>query len=409
MERSDFQIKIRGYRVECGEVESALNRVSGVKHSVVVAREDSRGEKLLVAYFVPEKGCNLEARAMRFELARRLPDYMVPESIVPLDVLPLGATGKVDRGALPDPGLLIAVSERKADVPSSLIEFELAKIWARILDRESVGRYDNFFELGGHSLLATRMVAEADRLLNCRFPIAVLFQAPTVELLAQRLIDEDWAPAWSSLVPLKTSGSQLPLFLVHGWGGTVFSYLELVQQLPDEQPCYGIQAVGLDGKEVRHTSVEQMAAHYVDEICSFQPEGPISLAGYSMGGLIAFELAQQLLRKGREVAFLGIIDTGFMSGVPWQAYIMRVGSYLPCRMVDHVNSWLRLPLREKGPYIAGRWKALSHWMGSYWSRGPVVEIAKKGAVAPKIPGYDDYFHAVAASYRTLPYLSLIHI
>ena len=157
-------------------------------------------------------------------------------------------------------------------------------IWQTLLRRERVGIQENFFHLGGHSFLVARLAAEISKRLKFQMPMATLFQTPTIESLARRLADENWASPWSSLVPLQPQGSKPPLFFVHGWGGDVFGFLELARHLPPDQPTYGIQAVGLDGKSERHITIEQMAAHYVGEIISFQPEGRFIWRGIRWAG-----------------------------------------------------------------------------------------------------------------------------
>src|SRR5205814_2240329 len=231
---------------------------------------------------------------LKAALKARLPDYMIPAHVEFLSALPLTPNGKVDRRALPMPTLTAAADSREVMPPRNLLELGLIRLWRRLFQREDIGRQDNFFELGGHSLLASQLASEIYKLLGCKLPIAALFQSPTVESLTRRLTRENWAPPWSSLVPLQPLGSQPPLFSVHGVGGDVYGFLELAKLLPPGQPSYGIQAVGLDGKSARHVTVEDMAAHYVKEILSFQRDGPFYLAGYSMGGLIAFEMARQL-------------------------------------------------------------------------------------------------------------------
>src|SRR4029077_21085847 len=176
--------------------------------------------------------------------------------------------------------------------PSTELEKQLCEMWEQLLRIKRVGVHDNFFELGGHSLLAVRLAAEINNLLGYKLPIAALFRSPTVESLSRRLTGGHWAPPWSSLVPLQPLGSKAPIFFVHGCRGDVYGFLGLAQLLAPDQPAYGLQAVGLDGTSARHITVEDMAAHYVKEVRSFQPEGPYFLGGHALGGVIAFEMAQ---------------------------------------------------------------------------------------------------------------------
>jgi thioesterase domain-containing protein len=286
----------------------------------------------------------------------------------------------------------------------------LIRVWRRLFQREDIGPRDNFFALGGHSLLAARLAAEIDKLLGCKLPIATLFQTPTVELLARRLTDDRWAPLWSSLVPLQPQGARAPLFMVHGWGGDVYCFVELAGLLPPDQPVYGLQAVGLDGRRARHTSIEEMAAHYVKEITSFQPAGPVYLAGYSMGGMIAYETAQQLHRQGRRVGLLAMLDSNPSGIIPWFFYGLAMASYLPRRCGWHFRQWWKLPAAEKLRYVQGRWAALRYWLGRLRSQpGPVTVPPPLDSQPPQVPGFSDYYQAVARSYQLRPYPGKVEI
>ncbi|HMI17032.1 MAG TPA: amino acid adenylation domain-containing protein, partial [Bradyrhizobium sp.] len=317
LRRLDSQVKIRGFRVELGEIETVLRETAGVREAVVSLCEDTAGEKRLVACVVAGVNRVPDEPGLKAALKARLPDYMIPAHVEFLSALPLTPNGKVDRRALPKPTLTAAADSGEVMPPRNLLELELIRLWRRLFQQEDIGRQDNFFELGGHSLLAARLATEIDKLLGCKLPIAALFQSPTVESLTRRLTGENWAPPWSSLVPLQPLGAKPPFFLAHGWGGDVFVFLGLAELLAPDQPAYGLQAVGLDGKSARHTTIENMAAHYVQEIRSFQPEGPYYLGGYSMGGLIAFEMAQQLHRLGQRVALLVLFDTMPICVIPW--------------------------------------------------------------------------------------------
>ena len=402
--RADQQVKIRGFRVELGEIETALTSLPEVSNAIVVIREAGPGGKELVAYLVSKNGERPETVRVRGQLAEKLPDYMLPDQIVWLEQLPLTANGKVNRQALPAPAPEASRPTGAATLPLNLLELELIRIWQRIFQREDINRQDNFFDLGGHSLQAIRLAAAIDRLLGCQIPIAALFQCPTIETLARRLSDENWAPRWHSLVPLQTGGSKPPLFLIHGIAGDVYIFTELVKFLGEDQPVYGIQAVGLDGSCQRHTSIEQMAAHYVQEITSFQPEGPVYLAGYSLGGIIAWEIAQQLHRAGRRVALLGLLDSGPMGGAPWIFYVLALLYFVPDRLLFHFRNWWRLPWREKINYHHGRLVALRYWLQiNQKQTAQVTEPPPAAIVVPAPPGFFDYYQAVAAAYLLKPY------
>jgi thioesterase domain-containing protein/acyl carrier protein len=234
---------------------------------------------------------------------------MVPSVFVTLDRLPLTPNGKIDRKALPAPqnGLLQAAEDFVA--PRDAVEQMLAGLWSKVLRVKPVGLRDNFFELGGHSLAAVKLLAEVQKLTGKTLPLATLFQASTVEKLAEILRNDGWTPSWSSLVTMREQGTKDPLFLVHGAEGNVLLYRQLVERLGPDQPAFGLQSQGLNGKGQLPTSIPEMAAHYVKEIMGVQPDGPYLLAGYCLGGTIAFEMAQQLKVLGKEVELVIMLDS----------------------------------------------------------------------------------------------------
>ncbi|MEI8290218.1 MAG: amino acid adenylation domain-containing protein [Verrucomicrobiota bacterium] len=407
--RLDTQVKIRGFRIELGEIESALRAQPEIREAVVVASNDLPDFKRLFAYLVPQTLDQPDIATLRQRLARNLPEYMLPSAVVWLDQLPLTPNGKVNRKALPAPETRDMAVADEISQPRNLLELELARIWQQLFLKENIGRQDNFFNLGGHSLLATRLMAELEKLLGRKIPIATLFQSPTIELLAERLTNEHWAPSWSSLVPLQTEGTKPPLFFMHGWGGDVYVHLKIAKLLPPDQPAYAIQAVGMDGKTARHNTVEGMAAHYVKEIVSFQPDGEVYLTGYSMGGLIAYEVAQQLHRQGRRVAMLALLDTAPIT-VPKAFYGLSMAMYFPGRCLFHLRRWLNMSRHDKLDYLNGRWAALRYWLTQNQRKATPPAIRPDPSVqAPKIAGFDDYYHAIAAAYRVKHYTGSVDI
>jgi amino acid adenylation domain-containing protein len=405
--RGDLQVKIRGYRIELGEIEAVLGAQPEVREAVVVVREDLPGDKRLTAYLVAKTGEKPDVLTMRTRVAEKLPDYMIPAAFMWLDQLPLTPNGKVDRKALLTLEASGAGAPRETSQPVNLLELELTRIWRRLFQRKDVGRQDNFFALGGHSLLAARLAAEIDKLIGCKLPIASLFQSPTIESLARRLTDENWAPPWSSLVPLQPLGSKPPLFFIHGLGGDVYGFLELAKLLPPDQPSYGIQAVGLDGKSPRHTTVEEMAAHYVKEIISFQPDGSFYLTGYSMGGLIAFEVAQQLHRFGRRVALLALLDTEPIGKTPWGFFGLAMSTYIPRRCLFHFLHLWKLPRRGRLNYLRGRWTTLRCLILS--KPPPVTAPPRNDSQPSNEPGFSTYYLEVGSAYRLRPYLGSMDV
>ena len=305
--RLDTQVKVRGFRVEPGEIEAVLRQCPGVADALVMLRQGVSGEPLLAAYLVGE---NVVPAALREWVGARLPEYMVPGAFVPLAAFPLTPNGKTDRAALPAPGAESMVAGRERVAPRNLLEHQLTEIWAEVLGVPEVGITDNYFELGGHSILAVRLMAMVQDRLGRELPLSSLFQGPTVEHQAHLLRERPDPALWSPLVRI-TAGQdgRLPLFAVHPTGGDVLCYHHLARLLGPEQPFYALQARGLDGRSEPLRSIEEMAAEYLRAVRGVQPHGPYQLAGWSFGGVVAYEMAQQLRRDGEEVALVGILDS----------------------------------------------------------------------------------------------------
>jgi amino acid adenylation domain-containing protein len=343
--RVDFQVKIRGYRIEPGEIEAALEKCPGVRECVVIAREES-GEKRLVAYVVAALDRVPAATELRDILKQELPEYMVPADLMFLTALPLTVNGKVDRKALPAPQSVSVSDESEVAAPRDAVESQMVKIWEQVLGKKPIGIRDNFFELGGHSLLAVRLMGRVEKVFGKELPLTSLVQAPTVEKFTELVRQDGSEEMWASIVPLQADGSKPPFFFVHGLGGTVLRFHELARHMVPDQPFYGIQAVGLNGKETCLSCVEDMTDHYTEQLVGVQPEGPYFLGGYSFGGLVALEMACRLIAKGQVVALLAMVDT--YPGAPKSA-----GSL--------VGKFLSLSTRQKLAYLQKR--AKRYWKG----------------------------------------------
>jgi amino acid adenylation domain-containing protein len=306
--RVDHQVKLRGFRIELGEIEAALIQYSGVRDCLVMLREDHPGNPALVAYVVAESISDaVAAPDLAHFLKRKLPDYMVPSAFVWLESLPLTPNGKVDRRALPTPE--IVSPQGTAAPPQTDLEHQLTQIWQTVLGVRNIGIHDNFFDLGGHSLLAVRLLTQIEQALQRSLPLMTLLQAPTIQQLAEILSQEASKASVPCLVPIRSEGSKPPLFCIHAIGGSPLFYQNLLPYLDDDRPLYALQPLGSDGKQTPLTQVEEMAALYLQEIQTLQPQGPYFLAGYSFGGLVAFEIARQLQAQGHSIAFLALIDT----------------------------------------------------------------------------------------------------
>jgi amino acid adenylation domain-containing protein len=321
--RLDEQVKIRGFRIEPAEIESVIEQYAGVQHAVVVAREDRTAEKRLIAYLVLKGEFNRDDIVVF--LQSKLPAYMVPRILIPLNRIPLTSNGKLDKKALPDPDLLPEFGNRKIRPAETENQKMLVAIWTEALHLRQISMDDNFFELGGHSLVAVRVMKMIEDKTNKRFPITTLFEAPTIEKLSRILEQGEKSDSWKSLVTIKPGGNKPPLYIVHGSGLTVLIFHALATGLDPEQPVFGLQARGLNGIDEPFDNMEKIAACYVSEILEQDPQGPYNLAGYSFGGIVAFEMARQLKAMDREVNMLAIFDTNADHSVHFDDWALRMG------------------------------------------------------------------------------------
>jgi amino acid adenylation domain-containing protein len=353
--RLDDQVKLRGFRVEPGEIETVLLRHPDVREAAVVVRDGRRGDKELVAYVVAERP--VAAPELRDFLRRTLPDYMVPAAFVFLDRLPLTANGKVDRRALPEPDRTSGATTQRVE-PTDELERLLVGIWEETLQVSPIGIRDDFFDLGGHSLLAVRVFARLQRRLGHSLPLATLFQAPTIEALAALIRSGGWTSPWKSLVPIQPHGSRVPIFAVPGVGGHVLGFNDLARLLGLDQPFYGLQSVGLSGETEPLTRIEDIAAQFLGEVRAIQPQGPYCLLGACMGGVVAYEMAQQLAAAGQRVSLLALLETWrpvAARGAPRlgspRAAVLR---FAAARMLLYTRTLWQLEPAERREYIKAR-------------------------------------------------------
>ncbi len=307
--RIDHQVKIRGFRIELGEIEAVLHTYPQIQQAVVVLREDISEDKRLVAYIVTSDE-SLTSHQLREFIKGKLPEYMVPTNFVVLDALPLTPNGKVDRKALPAPDRDRYAIQSTLVAPRDTLELKLVQIWEKVLHPTPVGVRDHFFHLGGHSLLAVSLMALIQKELGQNLPLTSLFENATIEQQARIIRSHrDLVQTWSPVVEIQPDGSKPPFFCVHPVGGNVLCYWSLARYLGTEQPFYGLQAKGLDGQTQPLSEIEEMAACYIEAMRVVQPSGPYLLGGWSMGGVIALEMAQQLQQQHQEVALLVLLDS----------------------------------------------------------------------------------------------------
>ena len=309
--RRDHQIKIRGFRVEPGEIEHALKSVAGVTEAIVVAPKTSAGESRLAAYVAG--ATDLDPRALREHLAARLPTHMVPATINIVERFPLTPSGKIDRGAVHrwTPEAVASESGRRS--PRDDLEIVLCDLWAGVLGVSEVGVDDDFFDLGGSSYSMVQLSARIRAETGFSIELTDLYQASTVARLAARFRGGERRMPGVSLIRLRDGDADLPpVFMVHSLTGTLVRFVELKGSMKSGREIYGLQARGLDPDLEPHLDIVEMAADYLAEIRKARPQGPYILYGYSLGGIIAYEVAQQLLAEGADVRLLALGDTDSM-------------------------------------------------------------------------------------------------
>ncbi len=354
--RKDKQVKIGGQRIEIGEVEAVLFDHSGIKSCAVVAKENNHGDKYLAAYIVPEKIPGLTVSELQNHLKQKLPVFMVPSKFVFLEKIPLLPNGKVDRHALQDyDDTSRSNFETEFVSPRDDIELQLKAIWEDVLGVHPVGIKDNFFELGGTSLIAAHLLTVIGTVFSRKLALASLFQAPTIEQLARLLRPQEWSPHVSSLVAMRSGGSKPPFFCVPGNMSIPFINLRhLASSLGPEQPFYGFQ----DGVQ-NPSRIEALAAAYLAEMVAVQSEGPYFLGGLCMGGLVAFEMAQQLLSQGHQVALLALMETVPPRGPGIGMFFNAMALYwhrVTRRLAHHSQATLQLSREEQKLYIRQKMK-----------------------------------------------------
>jgi amino acid adenylation domain-containing protein len=340
--RQDFQVKIRGMRVEIEGIETLLMEHPDVQQAAVVGKKDRFDEETIVAYIVGDR-TTINIGNIRSWLEPKLIDAAIPSAFILLDALPLTANNKLDRRRLPEPN-----RENITIVhPRDRTELELTKIWERVLAVTSIGINDNFFELGGHSLSALQLFAEIEKIWNKRLLLSVLFESPTITKLAQIIRQTADLTNWSPLVAIEPGDRQPPLFCIHPIGGNLFDYYGLAKKLDRNRPIYGLQARGIDGKQPPLDRIEDMASYFIEEIRSVQPQGPYFLLGYSFGGIVAFEMAKQLAGRNQSVEFLGLLDIQSPT-------LPEIHSPLLHRVQFHFNNLKKLTMRGRISYVIDR-------------------------------------------------------
>ncbi len=345
--RQDAQVKIRGQRIEMGEVEVALQEHPNVREVAVLAVAQADGNAL-AAYLAPRTLPGPSLPELHAFLSQRLPEVFIPTRLVTLPALPYLPNGKLDRRALVEAAGQTAAAPppAEAEAPQTLTEAALLPLWCAALDLPRVGRTAHFYELGGHSLSAISLFTQIELLLGRKLPVSLLAQHPTLAQLAAALDQAAPAVPASLLVPLQTSGLRPPFFCVHDVGGSIGPFAQLAEALGPDQPFYALRGRGHDDEAPPHTSHEAMAADYLALVRQVQPHGPYYLGGYCLGGVVAFEMGRQLRAAGETVALVAIFE-----------------GYAPVRTMPPIPFWSPRQWRAMLRNLPG-------WLADYAALGP---------------------------------------
>jgi amino acid adenylation domain-containing protein/non-ribosomal peptide synthase protein (TIGR01720 family) len=376
--RSDHQVKLRGFRIETGEVEAALRAHPAVRDCAVALCDGQ-----LAAYLVAS--ADYDEAEVRTTLVRRLPDYMVPATFTTLERLPVTLNGKLDRAALPAP----VRAERRFQAPRNGREAELARIFAETLERDTISIDDNFFLLGGHSLRAARLVNRVRERMGVDLGIRTLFEAPTVALLGERLRESHAPDALASLLPLQQASAAAPLFCVHPGYGLSWCYATLIPHLGVDVPLYGLQSPMLSGEKLP-PSVAGLADRYIAHIRTVQPRGPYRLMGWSFGGLVAHQIAASLEAQGETVAHVVLLD----SNLPED---QRHEMLPPAVHLGNVLAMIGYPVGEAS-HDALRWDRVMDHMRAIES--PLAHVPE--SALPALVEVSACHASLAASFRPAP-------
>jgi amino acid adenylation domain-containing protein/non-ribosomal peptide synthase protein (TIGR01720 family) len=319
--RMDQQLKIRGHRVEPGEIEAEILKQPGIRQCVVTAVHDPTNTLQLVCYLVSKFERQQNTSVLQKALAVILPHYMIPNQFVWLKALPLTTNGKVDKQVLPKPNWEL-IHRDTANTTTNKYDNHLLQIWTEILGLKHCHIDDNFMELGGHSLMALKMILKIEKEFHVQLTVNDLYLAPTVgklsakiqQLKAKQSLTQASTIRYGNaqlpfpIVPLQLTGDKMPLFLIHPVGGTLFWFMDLVRYLGTKRPFYGIQDPAIMNHDLVFNTLEEMAAFYLHCLRQVQPQGPYLIAGASFGATVAFDIAKQLKENNEEAAFVGLLD-----------------------------------------------------------------------------------------------------
>ena len=395
--RLDNQVKLRGYRIELGEIESALLQSDQVQSAVVVLWEDSPIGQCLVAYIVPAAP-GLDSQAIRASLKERLPDYMIPSQWVFLESLPLLTNGKVNRGALAPPQQWAAPSEEQYAAPSDSFERQLVEIWEALLATRPIGVNHNFFDLGGHSMLLARLLFQIEQKFNRRLSMSTVFQQPTIAQLADLLRGEKLLAQPCRVFPIQAQGTRPP-FICLGAGPF---FVPLARNLGTDQPLMGVDLTQLETDRLPvPVHLRDIAAYVVKAIREFQPNGPYYLGGWCLFGVLMYEVAQQLIADGGEVALLIMIDSINPAHQRTLPLFTRVQVTLQ-KWAYLANLLAKSKAGEIPAYLSQRMRVLRTRAVRFWQRWE-YNRSVQNADGPVEMELDPVFYVACTNYVPQPY------
>jgi len=324
--RRDEQVKIRGgNRVELGEIEVVIGEIKGISQVQVMVREDIPDQKRIVAYIILSD-LNITADAIKDEIAKHLPDYMIPSSIVILSEFPVTVSGKIDKLSLPAPETINSTESSDYAEPTNELEEYLKLLWEDLLHIKNISIKDDFFELGGNSLVAIQMMVRIEKDKGKQLPLVSIFDYSSINKLAKLIDEDDSHSEFSPLVAIKASGNRPPVYLIHGDSLNVLGFNGIARYIHPDQPVYGLQPKGFDGKEEALDTIEDIATYYNEAILAQNQHGPYAIVGYSFGGYVALEMINQLKKMGKPILMLGMFDTNVLNAennLLWHKKILK--------------------------------------------------------------------------------------
>lgn len=403
--RIDNMVKIRGIRIELESIENYTLSYPGIIQVASRAFEDQNGNKRLALYFVAEKGIQVPISDLRKYLAERLPATVLPHYLISLDKLPLTTSGKVAISQLPPPKMVRTQLSNEYVPPEDELEKRLVAIWEEQIGVSGIGVTDDFFEVGGDSLVGALIFAAIEEALGKSLPVSTLLVAPTVRKLAEQIRNGSEAQNYSPVIPINTQGNHAPLFFIPGKGGYPTRIRHLAKKLDPQTPVFALQDLSEDSGEQISRSVEAIAAYYLAEIKKLYPRGPYVFIGESLGGKIAYEMAQQLLETGEKVALLVMLDTYNMEGSVVENFRKKNRfSYYGMLINKHLNILIKSSWQGKMDYLQLYWETgrqrVERFLGPHSDRS---DTGKSPALPENIIRMENANRQSTREYRVLSY------